>query len=377
MQKKSMAVFALLVAMLFPLSLQASSTRVSCHDPDGIGGQAGEWYARYKPAAGGRVVEFEELGFRPYRGWNIFYGTTPDTPWQVSVRLRIPAPLQVQQVTTRELLAGTVPMRLRRLELYPQLLTPNGHCTIYLRTYDYLAASDPKPSGPRVAIVGDSLLQPFVFEQKSRRELAQEFAQHNWYLEISAIGGRAWQMPAGEPVGTSMQDEIRGLLTTRPDIFAFELGTNDALLIAKSRLVQTGITTEQTRRYTVAQIAQMLKDVDTYAPAMCKILMSPSTHPYLMSAQYIDEAIFVGDVLRFFAGMPTRTDVSDYVKGLKPIHNVRLLDWASESAGMAAQMPDGIHMNSEAYAFFRSLWIREIAACENDAAAVNQHGVAK
>lgn len=366
MQKKFVVVAVLLVAMLQSLQLHAAA-RASCHDPDGPGGRAGEWYASY--SVGGsdrRHVNFHELGFRPYAGWNLFFAAAPDAPWQVSVRPLTRAGLEMQQGTTQQLLAGGIEARFRRIDLYPQLLTPNRHCTLFLRSYDYLAASDAKPRGLRVAIVGDSLTQAFAASQSARRELAREFARHDWQMEFSALGGLAWQRAPQEPEGSNLHDEIRGLLTTRPDIFVFALGTNDALINAKARLKNANATPKQERRHAVAQIAQTLQEVDAYAPAMCKILVTPSTHPYFLVMEYIDEAIFIGDVLRFFAGQPTQTDISAYVKGLKPITNARVADWATVSANaqMAALMPDGIHMNEEGSAHFRTLWMREIAACE-------------
>jgi len=369
MQKWVSVICVLLGWMALSLPLLAATTRVSCHDPDGIGGEAGEWYALYSVGAK-QQVEFHELGFRPYADGNISHAIAADAPWQISVRPLAPTGLETQQSTTRELLGKAKPERFRQMDLYPQLLTPNGHCTLFLRSYDYLAASDPVPSGPRVAIVGDSLMQAFTSAQETRHALALEFAQHNWHMEVSAIGGLAWQLISGTQPGANLRDEIRGLLTTHPDIFVFELGTNDALLIAKTRIAKTDMTTEEARRFTVAQIAQTLTEVDAYAPAMCKILMTPSTHPYFLYTQYIDEAVFVGDVLRFFAGQPTRTDISAYVKGLHPVNNARIADWATVSAGerMAAHMPDGIHLVDEAAVEFRALWMREIAGCEKQSA---------
>jgi len=371
MQKWVSAIGVLLGWMALSLPLQAAITRVSCHDPDGIGGEAGEWYALFSVGVGAEQhVEFHELGFRPYAGWNISYAMAADAPWEISVRPLGPTGLETQQATTHELLATSSPGHFRQMDLYPQLLTPNRHCTLFLRSYDYLAASDPMPNGPRVAIVGDSLTQTFTFDQPSRRVLALQFAQHNWRMEVSAIGGRAWQQAPNAQLGANQLDEIRGLLPTHPDVFLFELGTNDALLIAKTRIAKTDMTTEEARRFTVAQIAQTLTEVDAYAPAMCKILMTPSTHPYFLYTQYIDEAVFVGDVLRFFAGQPTRTDISAYVKGLHPVNNARIADWATVSAGerMAAHMPDGIHLADEAAVEFRALWMREIAGCEKQSA---------
>jgi len=172
-------------------------------------------------------------------------------------------------------------------------------------------------------------MQAFTFDQPSRRVLALQFAQQNLRMEVSAIGGRAWQQALNEQLGVNMLDEIRGLLTTHPDIFLFELGTNDALLIAKTRLVKSDITTEEARRFTVAQIAQTLAEVEAYA------------HRY-----------------------------QRVCKGLHPVNNARIADWATVSAGerVAAHMPDGIHLANAAAVEFRALWVREIAGCEKQSA---------
>lgn len=365
MAGKIVVIVLSLIAMLQSLPLQAA-TRVSCHDPDGPGGVAGEWYAIYS-LAGNRLVGFHELGFRPYEGWNILVAAAPNVPWHISVRPLTRAGLDTQRATTSNLIAGSIDTHVRQFDLFPQLQSPNYHCTLFLRSYDYLSAEDSKPTGMRIAVVGDSLTEAFTASHSARRELAQEFAQHNWRLEFSAFSGLAWQLLAGQQPGGSLLDEIRGLLATQPDVFVFALGTNDALAGAKARLGYVTMSSEQARHYAVAQIAQTLQEVDAYAPAMCKILVTPSTHPFLTVREYIDEAIFIGDVLRFFAGQPTQTDISSYVKGFKPVTNARIADWAAESGipQMLALMPDGIHMNAEGAAHFRALWMREIAACES------------
>lgn len=372
---------AVVMGVLIASSAHAAPIRVSCHDPDGIGGVPGEWFATYTVTdhADGALADFRELGFRPDGKWRIAYAPAVDASWQLSVRPLDHGGLDTQKVTTLELLGTGGAASYRRLDLYPQLQTPNGHCMLFLRSYDYLAAADPVPSGPRVAIVGDSLTHAFTAIQQQRHRLARQFAAYNWSVEVSALSGLAWQIKPDDPAGSNLLDEIRGLLATRPDIFVFALGTNDALLITKARIMQSAMTTEQARHYTVAQIAQTLAEADTSSPAMCKILVTPSTHPYLLITQYTDEAIFVGDVLRFFAGQPTRTDISPYVKGLRPFANTHIADWAQASASeeMRALLPDGIHMAEEAARRFRALWIRAIASCEKSAGAIRAREAAR
>jgi len=150
MQKWVSVICVLLGWVALSLPLQAATTRVSCHDPDGIDGKAGEWYALFSvdiSVGAEQQVEFHELGFRPYAGWNISYAIAADAPWEISVRPLGPTGLETQQATTHELLTTTTPAHFRQMDLYPQLLTPNRHCTLFLRSYDYLAASDPTPTG--------------------------------------------------------------------------------------------------------------------------------------------------------------------------------------------------------------------------------------
>lgn len=360
--------FAVLV--LFGVTpTHAASLRASCHDPRGVSDLPGEWVAEYdtRADADGLRVVLRDVYFRADDAMRRVSQPSllDDARWQLSAkRVDLPGYDSVT-LSTRELLDDRQHAALRRFDLYPVLQTPNRHCTLFLRSYQYLPQHTPRADAKKVAIVGDSLTQKLTASIDERRKLAFAFALHNLQLEVYALGGMTWQRAPGTPEGDNLLDEIRGLLATDPDVFVFALGTNDALQITRTRIEKTAYTTEHMRRYTALQIGAILREVDAASPAMCKVLVTPSIHPFYIFGQYSEEAAFVGDVLRFFAGQPTQTDIAQYVRYLQPFRNLRVADWATLSAGKdkLPWFPDGIHMTDEGAQAFVQAWLQTIGTC--------------
>lgn len=239
----------------------------------------------------------------------------------------------------------------------PRLVAPDGSCTVYLYPFH-------GTSGPRVAVVGDSLLQQ-LNDPGYNRTWLQGFVQGNLAglgrsSEVEGQGGRRWT-PVPTATGLSMADghlldELRGLRTHGLAGMVVALGANDAGWVAQNGL--TASERESRLNYVLAGIDAALAELAGYG--VCVVVVTGPDHPgrYWGSdpTQYALAERAINDRLRFYAGI----DAADWL---------RLEDWAAASAGHHFGDPDpwyvddDIHLNDLGRLRYTAALTRAGTAC--------------
>jgi hypothetical protein len=239
----------------------------------------------------------------------------------------------------------------------PRLVAPDGSCTVYLYPFH-------GTSGPRVAVVGDSLLQQLNDPDYNRTWL-QGFAQGNLAAqgrstEVEGQGGRRWTPVPGTTdlvrADGHLLDELRGLRTHGLAGMVVALGANDAGWVAQNGLTESE--RESRLNDVLTGIDAALAELAGYG--VCVVVVTGPDHPgrYWGSdpAHYAWAERAVNDRLRFYAGI----DGADWLQ---------LEDWAAASDGHHFGDPDpwyvddDIHLNDTGRLHYTAALVRAGTAC--------------
>lgn len=239
----------------------------------------------------------------------------------------------------------------------PRLVAPDGSCTVYLYPFH-------GTSGPRVAVVGDSLLQQ-LNDPSYNRTWPQGFVQGNLAgqgrsTEVEGQGGRRWT-PVPTATGLAradgyLLDELRGLRTHGLSGIVVALGANDAGWVAQNGL--SAADRQARLDHVLGAIDVILGELDGYD--VCVVVVTGPDHPanYWGSdpAQYALAEQAINNRLRFWAGV----DPADWL---------RLEDWAAVSDDHHVGDPDpwygddNLHLNDVGLLHYTAALTRAGTAC--------------
>lgn len=180
------------------------------------------------------------------------------------------------------------------------LTSPDGEC-VFSPSVGGFRTYDPKRTGPKVAIVGDSLV--------SQSELCHLFPQVRGCgvglsNRLRRDGQRPWTMHGPGQTFYSWLDVIRERATTRPDRMVLAFGTNDARWIVDATPSQREI-----RRWSVVRaVYTAIEATHAANPATCIVLVTvaekDAADPALAS-----EVARVNALLRSAANTPSVRNV--------------------------------------------------------------------
>jgi lysophospholipase L1-like esterase len=203
--------------------------------------------------------------------------------------------------------------------LSPNVVVPDGSCVVYLYAFFQ------EGSGPKVAVLGDSLVES-LRDKDFNQTFPQGFVQGALALfgrrtEVEGQGGKRWSPEeglTGRPKAESyMLDELRGLRTTSGGLrtIVIALGANDASWVA----VASG-STEQQRRldYVLNKMTEMLNEIATYG--VCTVVVTP-----------VDTLVSRGDPWIYAWASQAIGNYLRWVAGGSSTDWLRVEDWAAES----------------------------------------------
>jgi lysophospholipase L1-like esterase len=188
--------------------------------------------------------------------------------------------------------------------LSPRLVTPDGACTVYAAPFGNHTSG---PGWPRVAVLGDSLLQQ-LNDSNFNQSAIQGYLEGNLnsigvLTEVEGQGGRRWTDDGSTGLAKAdsyLLDEYRGLLEHDPDGFVVALGANDALFVA------TGAS-QADRDSRLSQVQTKLRQVlgEMRSRAGCLVAITAPEHPNVYSANYAAAAKSINDTVRAAAAEST------------------------------------------------------------------------
>jgi len=326
MQKFKIIRFGWIIALaMLSVGNVRADTEVTCNDTDSQGNITRTWVARYDvaPSIYGDLVRIKFLGVREM-GSNI--ATEFQSPnWQLIWVLLEERNAGAFFATNREKKAGS------NQDIYktpvaayfaPRIVTPDNRCTIYTHPFPY-----GNPANRKLAIVGDSLTYGFSKSWEQRLNLSKYFSNLGWRFDVDAYPGRTlYASPESErDRDRDMRDEIRGLVSVNPDAVVINLGSNDAVIAAAAMVRGDQVLRDEVRRRTLNDLVGAIFDVDK--GSRCIVLVTPNDYPipvYGLTKTYENEAKYVGNLMRLFAGWSNDDKVLlvDWAEISRPHHVV-------------------------------------------------------
>jgi lysophospholipase L1-like esterase len=361
--------FKCLLSTFFAITLcnAAQAATSTCRDEAGPGGSPGNWIATYTfdNTAYGPLVNFTSLGFREdgstlTRLYESYAGSS-DKQWI----FRWDGNANGLRGDTGTIVAAT-PGAL----LLPRLTTPNKRCSLQINPYAFSLAA-----GPRVAIVGDSLVASYTDTWGKRQNIANYTASaFGWRFHVDAVAARLFTSNTTDRVGGGGgMKEIMGVLATGPTAMVIALSTNDALSNAVAKDCSEGIHPYPpicqepgyswlARRQRTINFQLMLEDIAALAARqnVCVVFVTPQT-------DHVDATVR-GYAL---ASAPNyeleatrlRQYILDYV-GLfswwYPQARFGYMDWASVVTGKPYRVSDNLHMNGTGQLVHLSSWLNAV-----------------
>ncbi|MGW3350181.1 GDSL-type esterase/lipase family protein [Nonomuraea rubra] len=228
--------------------------------------------------------------------WELRWDNLPDQ-WPPSTPPAVP----FQHVTGT--LGGTSGVGDRPVATYlsPRLVAPDGGCQVYLSPY---ANAHGQPGLPRVAVLGDSLLQQLNDSAYNAAHGVQGYVEGNLntaglLAEVEGQGGRRWTDSGGTGLARAdgyLLDEFRGLAEHETSGYVVALGANDALHVALGA-------TQQERDARWAAVYDKLVAVlgEMIAGTGCLVAITAPQHGNSYSTHYAAQAARLNDVLRWIA----------------------------------------------------------------------------
>jgi len=357
-----------------PSAAVHASEEATCPDDAGPAGKKGTWKAVYDirsnsltgPLVFIRKLGFQENGSTTIKKYETYAGTAGKQwlfRWEGNLE-GISGNTDAIITTTNQANTSKTPSSLS----LPRLTTPNKRCSLQIAPYALSPAT-----GPKVAIVGDSIVNQYTMVRQGRQELANTLAQnYGWRFHVDALGGRPLSSDLSNRSDSSLS-EIRGILATKPNVLIVALSTNDALNIAYAKECEGG--------YGIATVAPKTCDVYTHTSR----LQREQNIPYDL-AEIASSAIALNVCLvfvtpqtdyarnAFLALLPTieyQNGVAANVRQqmlqtqifwttLYPQAKVGILDWAEYVKSLDFRDTDHLHLNSTGMAWHPNLWISQV-----------------
>jgi hypothetical protein len=342
------------------LAATAHATTATCPSDVGPGGKPGNWKATYtiqNNAVFGPLIKFSALGFvengKTATVKSETFASTAGKPWL----LRTDGNIDGLSGDTATIVA-TLPSALQ----LPRLTTPDKRCSLQLAPYTFAPAT-----GPKVAIVGDSIVNSYTSTAQDRQTVSNHIAStHKWRFHPDALGGRALSTDTVDKAGSAMA-EILGVLATSPKALVVELSTNDAIGLAFARECRDGygigslpdFHCENYPQEKAIQhgknVTQDLVDITNLAIAkgVCLVFVTPQTDYWAYSdLAYIIESSNIRQQM---------LDADTFFSTLYPKAKIGYMDWATIAASGDYRGSDHLHLNDIGKLVHLASWIDAVS----------------